>query len=79
MQQWEYLFIAAQYERAEWRPRYVNGQELEDWADGPTLYEFANQLGAVGWELVSAPYTLSEFAAEAVLIPRLVFKRTRHR
>ncbi len=34
-------------------PRVVNGQDLPNWEKGPTIFEFANQLGEQGWELVA--------------------------
>lgn len=34
-----------------YRPRYVNGEELEGWKDGPVIHEYLNELGAEGWEL----------------------------
>jgi hypothetical protein len=34
-----------------YRPRYVNGEELDGWKNGPLLHEYLNQLGAEGWEL----------------------------
>ena len=57
MEKWEYLFVIATNEGNQWRPQYVNGQELSGWQRGPTLYQFANQMGEQGWELVAAPYT----------------------
>jgi hypothetical protein len=53
MQKWEYLFVVAEHGRHNWHPRRVNGQELRDWEKGPTISEYANQLGMEGWELVS--------------------------
>jgi len=34
-----------------YRARYVNGEELEGWKDGPVIHEYLNRLGAEGWEL----------------------------
>jgi hypothetical protein len=34
-----------------YRPRYVDGEELDGWKNGPLLHEYLNQLGAEGWEL----------------------------
>ena len=55
MQQWEYLFVFAAIASGggEFRPRFANDQELDDWQAGPTMYEYANRLGARGWELFS--------------------------
>ena len=51
-----------------YRPRFVNGEELEGWKDGPILHEYLNQLGAEGWELVAWDTTTN----------RGVFKRPAH-
>jgi hypothetical protein len=54
MQKWEYLFVFAAITSngGEFRPRFTNDQELDDWQEGPTMYEYANQLGESGWELL---------------------------
>jgi hypothetical protein len=55
---WEYLFVSCEWGEV-WRPRYVNQQEQAEWEIGPTMDQFARQLGEQGWELVSfAPVTL---------------------
>lgn len=54
MQGWEYLFVAAYPSRGTHRANRVNGQHLERWEDGPTIYEYAQDRGDDGWELVSA-------------------------
>jgi len=55
MQQWEYYFVFATVTNdGEFRPRFANDQELDDWQTGPTLYEYANQLGSSGWELLAS-------------------------
>ena len=55
MQTWEYLFVFAAItsDGGEFRPRFANDQELDEWQKGPTLYEYSNQLGESGWELFS--------------------------
>ena len=72
MQKWEYMFVVPEHERDYLRPRYVNGQELPNWKKGQTIYEYMNQLGEQGWELVSAPYTAT---TNTGTVPRLIFKR----
>src|SRR5579859_2278658 len=55
MLQWEYTFVFATVTNdGEFRPRFTNDQELDDWQAGPTLYEYANQLGRGGWELLAS-------------------------
>jgi hypothetical protein len=55
MQTWEYLFVFAAITSGggEFRPRFANDQELDDWQAGPTIYDYANRLGERGWELFS--------------------------
>jgi hypothetical protein len=76
VQKWEYLFVTCEYYNDDWRPRYVNGQEVEDvarkWSD-MTLYEFSNLLGEKGWELVDFMVDRSAFGGKEVF--RLIFKR----
>jgi hypothetical protein len=50
---WEYLIVSFQ-EHNGWRPRFINGQELEDWTEMPVIHDYANLLGDVGWELAGA-------------------------
>ena len=54
MPNWDYLHLVCE----EGRPRYVNGQEIPNWQQGPTILAAANHLGWKGWELVSFPSAL---------------------
>jgi len=36
------------------KPRYRDDVQIPRWATGPDLVQYSNQLGAEGWELVSA-------------------------
>lgn len=56
MQKWEYLRVDMEGNGQFWVPHSINGQELRDWKKGPNFYDFANQLGDQGWELI-APIT----------------------
>jgi hypothetical protein len=52
-QKWEYQVVSFQFYNG-WRPRYINGDALDEWMDGPLIHEYASQLGGEGWELVTA-------------------------
>lgn len=49
---WEYRTILFRDFRGL-RPRFVNGQEVEDWKKQPLIHLHLDELGAQGWELVS--------------------------
>lgn len=49
-QVWEYREVVFR-EYGGFRPRYVNGEELAGWKDGPSIHEYLNLLGAEGWEV----------------------------
>ena len=66
---WEYLFVEVEEERRIPRPVTINGELLDDWKKGPSIYEFAEQLGADGWELVTA------HGGEKGVLVGLIFKR----
>jgi hypothetical protein len=51
-----------------WLPRFVNDEELKGWEKGPSLYEYANQLGEENWELVNLTWQGKEHLS-------LVFKK----
>ena len=56
MQKWEYSFVFATVTNdGEFRPRFANDGELDDWQAGLTMYDYANRLGESGWELWTAP------------------------
>ncbi len=46
MQKWEYLFVFAAItsEGGEFRPRFANDQELDDWQQGLNMYDYANRM-----------------------------------
>ena len=47
---WEYLELTIHDYRG-WRPRCIDGHELRDWKDGPSLRDYLDHLGAEGWEM----------------------------
>ncbi len=68
MQKWEYLFVKCGDVFVEdWRPKIVNGKELEDWKTGPTVMEYCREAGLRGWEIIS--YTPAQTGLS------IVFKR----
>lgn len=91
MQQWEYLFVFAAIASGgdEFRPRFANEQELDDWQKGPTMYDYANQLGDRGWELFAChPIVFTQSNGQLLLETQhissdlraieMVFKRPKH-
>jgi hypothetical protein len=75
MQKWNYLFIEVDDVQGTFggRPRYVNGQELPDWKQGPHIFEVMNHLKWQGWEAV--PFGLGyPIKKETIKLP-LVFRR----
>jgi hypothetical protein len=50
---WKYRVVSFQ-EYHGWRPRYENGVEIAGWMRGALLYDFLDQAGEDGWELVAA-------------------------
>jgi len=52
LQEWEYREVVFRDYRG-WRARVVNGIELGDWKNAPTIIEYLEQAGREGWELVS--------------------------
>jgi hypothetical protein len=78
VQKWRYLFVTCVNSGKGWRPRYVNGQELRNWEEGPFYHVFANQLGDRGWELVSSQdiiTTPGQSRQDVIVAIRLVFKQ----
>ena len=49
MQKWNYLFVVEE----EGHPRYLNGQEIPNWQQGPTFSDAVYLLLRKGWEPVS--------------------------
>jgi hypothetical protein len=50
---WEYHLVSFQDHKG-WRLRFVDGEEVEDWTDGPLMHEYLDLMGESGWELTSA-------------------------
>ena len=54
MIKWEYLFVkCGDIMMEDWRPRYVNGRELENWREGPNITTYCKEAGVRGWEMIS--------------------------
>jgi hypothetical protein len=50
---WAYQVVSFQ-EHHGWRMRFIDGQEVRNWTEAPSLQEKLAQMGEEGWELVSA-------------------------
>lgn len=56
MVKWEYLVILASNtggSENRLAPQVENGRLIKDWQKGPNIYEYINELGEAGWELVT--------------------------
>jgi hypothetical protein len=60
-------------EHRGWRPRFVNGAEIQGWLTAPQLHDYVNLRGADGWEL-AAGSNLGRFYGAADGL-QLYFKR----
>ena len=69
---WEVDIVTFQEHRG-WRPRYVNGAEIQGWMTAPLIHDYVNLRGADGWEL-AASATLARFYGVADGL-QLYFKR----
>jgi hypothetical protein len=91
MQKWDYLFVfsAITSDGTEFRPRFANDQELDDWQEGQTMYEYANRLGESGWELFAChpivftqsnwqPLLETQNISSDLRAIEMVFKRPKH-
>jgi hypothetical protein len=47
---WEYLEVLCR-DYGGLRPRFLSGEEQENWKKLPVVHEYLNQLGEEGWEL----------------------------
>ncbi len=50
---WEYSLVSFQDYKG-WRPRYINGNEIKNWMNGPLMHVYIGQMGEDGWELAAA-------------------------
>lgn len=73
-ERWEYLVVSLQNYRG-WRPRFINGQEIRNWAHAPVIHEYVDQLGEDGWELVAASAGKQVYASSDQY--QLFFKRAK--
>jgi hypothetical protein len=54
MQKWEYLDLTAQFYSRNGVHCFINGQNVPNPQTIPNLYQYINQLGEDGWELVNS-------------------------
>jgi hypothetical protein len=47
---WAYREVTIRDYRG-WRPRHVDGVEIEGWKDGPLFRDYLTRLGEEGWEM----------------------------
>jgi hypothetical protein len=52
-EKWEYRLVSFQDYKG-WRPRFINGSEIEGWTGGPLIHDYLAQMGEQGWELAAA-------------------------
>ena len=50
---WEYIIVSFQYFRG-WRPRFINGYEINDWIFSPMIHDYVEKMGCDGWEIIAA-------------------------
>ena len=50
---WEIQITSFQQHRG-WRLRFIDGKEVKDWANGPTLQEYTTLVCSEGWELAGS-------------------------
>ena len=73
MHKWEYLFVTCRYQNDDWRPAYINGEEIIGKKSELSISEFSNLLGILGWEIVN----LVTNQVQSNERYRLIFKRLR--
>jgi hypothetical protein len=73
---WQYMMwkVGHPTDRDGGRVKYLNGEELPNWNNGPGLPSALNQAGADGWELVSVAYWTTG-SVSALDDPLYIFKR----
>ena len=69
-QNWDYMFVRSE----EGRPRYINGKEIPNWQEGPTLPEAVKHLFWKGWQPVGTPLSAAG-VGNPMLKLSLVFRR----
>jgi hypothetical protein len=73
-ERWEYLVVSLQDHRG-WRPRFINGQEVRNWAQAPEIHDYVDQLGEDGWDLTAASAGKTMYGSSDQY--QLFFKRAR--
>ena len=67
------MIVSFQIYEKIWHPRYINGEEVQDWLTTPPIHEFINWLGNQGWEMCAASAGERMYSASDAY--QLYFKR----
>jgi len=54
MQKWMYWLAEFQRKQGDWRVRSENHRVKAEWRNAPTMFDYLNDHGAKGWQLVAA-------------------------
>ncbi|MCT7959147.1 hypothetical protein NG791_00370 [Laspinema sp. D1] len=57
MPKWEYLFVRFDYFAGDLCVHSANGQELRNEQKKQPLYDYSNQMGEQGWEMLNFNFT----------------------
>ena len=72
MQEWQYLVLTMDLAGGDrMRARWKNHAEIPNWKQGPEFYDYLDQLGIEGWEMVTAGALLTRHTSFVFKRPRL--------
>ncbi len=73
---WEYVLVTFHDYRG-WRPRYINGHELNDWMNNPLIHEYIEKMAEDGWDLAAATGGVRMYGSAD--LHQIYFKRPREK